>query len=134
MRRVVPGALAVLLLLVSDAVAANGITPVSPQRGDTVPAGSRPVFKGKVRGRGPVYIHVCRSPRKDAEGLICTREAVAKARRRGRRFSHRARFWDLPAFWLNRPGVYYWQAHRISCEHGLGDCRLEGPVVRFRVG
>ena len=83
MRRVVPGALAVLLLLVSDAVAANGITPVSPQRGDTVPAGSRPVFKGRVRGRGPVYIHVCRSPRKDAEGLICTREAVAKARRRG---------------------------------------------------
>ncbi len=54
MRRVVPGALAVLLLLlVSDAVAANGITPVSPQRGDTVPAGSRPTFKGRVRGRGP---------------------------------------------------------------------------------
>ena len=66
--------------------------------------------------------------------MICTGEAVAKARRRGGRFSHRARYWDLPAFWLNRPGVYYWQAHRISCERGLGDCRLEGPVVRFRVG
>jgi hypothetical protein len=126
--------LAALLVLAAPALGGNGITPLVPKRGDTVPVGSRPVFKGKVKGRGPVWVHVCRFARKNADGLICTDAAVMKAHRRGGRFSVRARFFDFPAFWLNRPGRYYWQAHRISCERGLGDCRLEGPVVRFRVG
>jgi hypothetical protein len=134
MRRMLLAVLAAQLLLAAPAQAGNGITPLSPQRGDTVPEGSRPVFKGKVKGRGRVWIHVCRSPRKNAKGLICSQEAVMRAHRRGNRFSVRARFFDFPAFWLNRPGRYYWQAHRISCERGLADCRLEGPVVGFRVG
>jgi len=134
MRRMLVAALAALLLLAAPAFAGNGITPLSPKRGDTVPEGSRPVFKGKVKGRGPVWIHVCPSPRKNARGLICTRDAVVRTHRRGARFSVKAPFFDFPGFWLNRPSTYYWQAHRISCERGLGDCRLEGPVVRFRVG
>ena len=134
MRRIVLAVLAAQLVLAAPALAGNGITPVSPKRGDTVPKGSRPVFKGKVAGPGPVWIRVCRSPRKNAKGLICADEAVMRAHRRGGRFSVRARFFDFPAFWLNRPGRYYWQADRISCVRSLSDCRLEGPVVRFRVG
>ena len=45
-------------------------------------------------------------------------------------FWHEGR--DFPGFWLNRPGTYHWQAYRLACVGG--DCRAEGPIVRFRVG
>ena len=46
---------------------------------------------------------------------------------------YKARFFDFPEFWLNSPCTYYWQAHRISCENGIDDCRLEGQTVKFKV-
>ena len=52
----------------------------------------------------------------------------------GSRFKYRPKFFDFPGFWLNTPGTYYWQAHRISCENGTHDCRIEGPIVEFKVG
>jgi hypothetical protein len=126
-----------LLALPPVAVAAtkNGITPTSPKAGKTIPVGERPTMKGRVRGAGQVYIHVCKSKRKDADGLICTDEAIQRAKKRGGRFSAKMKFFDFPEFWLNSPGTYYWQAHRIACEGGdISDCRQEGPIVRFKVG
>ncbi len=100
-----------------------------------MPVGKRPTFKMKVKGQhNGVYVHVCKSPKKDADGLICTKESIGKAKKqRGSRYAYRAKFFDFPEFWLNNPGTYYWQAHRVSCEHGIGDCRIEGPVVKFKV-
>ena len=135
MRRLsIPAALAALALLASSAVGAGGITPVSPKKGDSVPAGKRPTFKMNVTGAGQVWVHVCKSKKKDAEGLISHDESIGRAKKKsGSRHEYKAKFFDFPAFWLNRPGTYYWQAHRISCENGTDDCRIEGPIVTFKV-
>ena len=137
MRRLVAtAALVATALLAATALGAGGITPISPKRGDTVPAGQRATFKMRYSGKGPIYVHVCKSPRKDGDGLICHRESIGKARKvTSSRAVYRAKFFDFPEFWLNQPGTYYWQAHRIACENGnIDDCRIEGPVVRFKVG
>ena len=135
-RLLLPLVIAGLLALPTAAFAAtkNGITPTAPKAGKTIPAGERPTMKGRVRGSGPVYVYVCKSKRKDGDGLICSDEAIQKARKRAGRFSVKLRFYDYPGFWLNSPGTYYWQAHRIACEGDLDDCRQEGPIVRFKVG
>ncbi len=123
------------LLLPSSAVAAtkNGVTPVAPKAGKSVPAGKRPTFKVRAKGGGQVWVHVCKSKKKDKDGLICTKEAIGRAKKKGGTYKFKAPFFDFPEFWLNSPGTYYWQAHRISCEGDLSDCRQEGPIVKFRV-
>jgi hypothetical protein len=137
MRRLIATAtLATILLLAPAAVGAkNGITPISPKQGDSVPAGKRPTFKLRYSGGGPIWVHVCKSKQKDADGLICSEESIGRAKKTSStRASYKAKFFDFPEFWLNNPGTYYWQAHRIKCENGnLDDCRLEGPIVRFKV-
>jgi hypothetical protein len=133
-RLLLPAVLAAVALSAPAALAQGGITPVSPKKGDSVPAGKRPTFKMNVSGPGKVYVHVCKSKKKDADGLICSKESIGKARKKqGSRYEYKARFFDFPAFWLNRPGTYYWQAHRISCENGIDDCRIEGPTIKFKV-
>ncbi len=124
-----------LLLLPSSAAAAtkHGITPLAPKAGKSVPAGKRPTFKLRAKGLGQVWVHVCKSRKKDKTGLICTKEAIGRAHKKGGVFKFKAPFFDFPAFWLNSPGTYYWQAHRISCEGDLSDCRQEGPIVKFKV-
>jgi hypothetical protein len=136
MRRLLLAApIAALALLAAPALGAGGITPIAPQKGDTIPAGKRPTFKLRVHGKGQVWVHVCKSKSKDADGLICSDESIGRARRvTGSRFKYRPKFFDYPEFWLNSPGTYYWQAHRISCENGIDDCRIEGPTVKFKVG
>jgi hypothetical protein len=134
MRRVLlPAVLAALALFPAGVLARGGITPVSPKRGDSIPAGKRPTFKMKVSGPGKVFVHVCKSRRRGADGLIC-KDWIGRARKKsGRRYEYKAPYFDFPAFWLNRPGTYYWQAHRIACENGIEDCRIEGPTVKFKV-
>jgi hypothetical protein len=128
-------ALAALLAVPTVALGAtkNGITPKSPRAGSTIPVGERPTIKGKVKGSGQVYIHVCKSKKKDKDGLICPDEAIGRAKKQGGTFKFKAPFFDFAEFWLNSPGTYYWQAHRISCDGDLSDCRKEGPIVKFRV-
>ena len=124
------------LLAVPSAASAttkNGITPVAPKAGKSVPAGERPTFKMRVKGPGQVWVHVCKSKRRDSDGLICSDESIGRARKKGSTYQYRAKFFDFPGFWLNSPGTYYWQAHRISCNAAITDCRQEGPIVRFRV-
>lgn len=138
LRRVVAaGAAAAVVAVPSSAGAAtkNAITPTSPQAGAAVAKGKPLTFRGRVRGSGRVFVHVCTSPRTSRrDGTICTRAAFGQATRRSGRFSFTQRVFDFPEFFLNRPGTYYWQAHRILCRRGdTVDCRQEGPVVRFRV-
>lgn len=80
-----------------------------------------------------MWVHVCKSKRKDKDGLICSDEAIGRATKKSGVYRFKAKFFDFPEFWLNSPGSYYWQAHRIACEGTTSDCRQEGPIVKFRV-
>jgi hypothetical protein len=124
-----------LLLLPSaaNATTKNGITPLAPKAGQSVPAGQRPTFKMRAKGGGQVWVHVCKSKAKDSDGLICSDESIGRARKLSGVYRYKPKFFDFPEFWLNSPRAYYWQAHRIACEGDLSDCRQEGPIVRFRV-
>lgn len=139
MRRLLALVLVISALGSSVALAGgrNGLATTAPKKGSTIVAGSRPVFKGKVAGDGVIFVYVSKSPKTNAKGVI--RPGVngmsQQARRTGGTFSVKAKFFDYPEFWLNVPGTYYWQAHRIACENGnTKDCLQEGPVVAFTVG
>jgi hypothetical protein len=140
-----PRTLAVTLILafaiVAPASAAkkNGITPLAPKAGTSVPAGKRPLFRMRSTGPGQVWVYVCKSKKKNAEGVICTKnnvfkgDSIGRAKKKNGVFQYKAKFFDFPEFWLNSPGTYYWQAHRISCTAGSSDCLQEGPIVKFKV-
>jgi hypothetical protein len=123
-----------LLLSAAPALGASGITPLSPKSGSTVPAGQSPTFKMRVKGAGQVWVHVCKSKKKDSDGVICDDESIGQAKKKGSVFQYKPKFFDFDEFWLNNPGTYYWQAHRIQCESGIDDCLQEGPIVKFNVG
>ena len=135
-RLILPAVLVAALVAAAPASAdtKNGITPISPKKDQVVPVGTQPVFKGKVRGKGTVWIHVCKKKSRDGEGIICNKEMIAQARKKDGRFKVKADFFDFPEFWLNSPGTYFWQAHRIACDANISDCRQEGPTVKFKVG
>jgi hypothetical protein len=123
-----------LLIAAPVAYAANGITVVSPKSGAKVKTGTAPTFKVKVKGEGTVWVHVCKSKKKDAEGIICHDESIGQAKKKGSTFQYKPKKFTFPGFWMVTPGTYYWQAHRIDCSGGTDDCRLEGPIVKFKVG
>lgn len=134
-RRIATAAAMTLLVAAggTTAVAAtrNGVTPLSPK--GTIAVGKQPTFKMRVSGPGAVYVHVCKSRKKDSEGVICTTESIGQARRKNGVFVYRPKLFTYPGFWMQTPGTYYWQAHRIQCEGDLDDCRQEGPIVRIRI-
>ncbi len=89
----------------------------------------------RVKGSGQVWVHVCKSKKKDSDGVICHDESIGRAKKKGGTFSYKPKFFDFDEFWLNTPGTYYWQAFRIACEGGdLSDCRQESQIVKFKVG
>jgi hypothetical protein len=124
-----------LLVLPASASAAtkHGITPLMPKAGTSVPAGRTATFKVRVKGNGPVFIHLCKVKKKNKNGVLCPKEPLGRAKKKGTSYGYTSKFVDFPAFWLNNPGTYYWQAHRVACEGSLSDCRQEGPIVKFRV-
>ena len=126
------GVLTAGLTGVAAAAGKNGIRPVSPKQGSTVPVGKSPTFKMRVRGPGQVWVFVCKSAKKKKDGTICNRPSIGPAHKHGGLYTYKPGFYDYPKFWLNTPGTYYWQAHRIDCSGS--DCEKEGPVVRFKVG
>ena len=124
------------LALAGPAAAAtrNGITPLAPKAGTSVPSGKSLTFRMRVNDPGAgVFMHVCKSKRRDKEGMICKKPTILQAKKRKGAFEAKQRFFDFAEFWLNRPGTYYWQAYRIECTSGSSDCKQEGPVVRFKV-
>jgi hypothetical protein len=124
------------LALAGPAAAAtkNGITPLAPKGGTSVPAGKSAKFRMKVSDPGAgVFVHVCKSKKTDRKGLICKKATILQAKKRKGAWEAKQQFFDFPAFWLNNPGTYYWQAYRIECTTGSSDCNKEGPIVRFKV-
>src|SRR4051794_5728903 len=94
-----------VLALASPALAASGITPLSPKSGSTVPAGQSPTFKMRVKGSGQVWVHVCKSKKKDSDGVICDDESIGRAKKKGGVFQYTPKFFDYDEFWLNNPGT-----------------------------
>jgi hypothetical protein len=127
-------ALALAVPAIAAAATKNGITPIAPKAGTTVEVGKAPTFKMRVRGKGTVWVHVCKSAKKNKDGVICSKEMIQQAKKKGSTFQIKAKFFDFPDFWLNSPGTYYWQSFRIDCTGNLNDCNREGPVVKFKVG
>jgi predicted RecA/RadA family phage recombinase len=110
----------------------NGITPLAPKAGTSVPKGKAAVFRMKVANPGAgVFVNVCKSNRKNRDGVICQKTTILQAHKRKGAWEAKQKFFDFPAFWLNNPGTYYWQAYATVCSGS--DCKLEGPVVRFKV-
>jgi hypothetical protein len=118
----------------ASAVTKNGITPLAPKAGTSVPSGKAAIFRMRVKNPGAgVFMHVCKSNKKDKQGMICQKETILRAKKKNGVFQAKQTFYDFPSFWLNNPGTYYWQAYRIECHSGSSDCKQEGPVVRFKV-
>ena len=120
---------------ITDAATKSGITPVAPKAGKAVKTGTRPVFKVRSRGKGPVWVAVSKSAKRNADGVITSSDDTffKRMRKSGGLFQARATYFDYPEFWLNAPGTYYWQAFRIDCKGDLDDCKREGPVVKITV-
>ncbi len=79
-----------------------------------------------------MFVHVCKSKRKDADGMICHDELIGKAKKKtAGATSTRRKFFDFPDFWLNNPGTYYWQAYRSCVRRRPG--RLQGGGPRREV-
>jgi hypothetical protein len=135
-RLIIPAALAILLLSAAPALAKNGVKPISPKKGDTVPLGQAVTFKVNIKGdHNGVFVHVCTSKRKDKDGMICDDEAIGRAKKKaGSRFEYKQKLFDFPEYWLNTSGTYYWQAYRTHCNAAITDCKAEGPIVKFKVG
>ena len=123
---------------VALAASKNGLTPVAPKAGATLPVGKSPTFKVRSSGDGTVWLHICKSAKKNAKGVICYQGknggTIAQMRKKGGVYQVTPKFFDYPGFWANRAGTWYWQAHRIACENGdTSDCLQEGPVVKIRL-
>ena len=90
-----------LLVLPASASAAtkNGITPVAPKAGKSVPAGKSPTFRLRAKGPGQVWVYVCKNKRKNREGLICPpdQEDIGRARKKAGVFRFKPKFYDFPA-------------------------------------
>lgn len=107
-------------------------TPLSPANGAVLAVGKTPTFKVRSTGQGTVWIHISKSARKNAEGVIAHDAHIGQARKKGTTFIHKPRFFDFPAFWANQSKRWYWQSYRIACGE-QSDCKVEGPVRAFRL-
>jgi hypothetical protein len=123
--------LAVAVTAPASAATKNGITPLAPKAGSSVPAGKSPVFRFRSTGQGPRWVHVCKRKKKDKAGIICHKAEIGQAKKKNGVYEYKPKFYDFPEFWLNTRGTYYWQAHRIDCNSK--DCQQEGPIVKFKV-
>ena len=122
----------------AGAVTKNGITPSRRRPATRSPSGRAFVFKLNVQGpeRRAPSCTVCKSKRKDADGIICHEgdDRQGRSTSTARASSTRRKFFDFPGFWLNSPGTYYWQAYRIALRRGHLGLPAEGPIVKFKVG
>jgi hypothetical protein len=123
--------LALAVAVPASAATKNGITPLAPKAGSSVPAGKSPVFRFRSSGSGQRWVHVCKTKKKNSDGVICFKASIGQAKKKKGVYEYKPEFFDFPEFWLNTPGTYYWQAHRIDCN--ANDCRQEGPIVKFKV-
>lgn len=139
MKRVI--ILTLIALVATAAVAVSQIqrpSPISPKNGASFRVGTTPTFKFRAAGSGERWVHVSRSSRRDSQGVIKpVQAAFGRAKRvRGNVYRFKPKHYDYSGSWSNQRRTYYWQAYRISCgeeDTTNDDCRVEGPIRRFRL-
>jgi hypothetical protein len=126
---------ALVLPAAATAATRHGITPLAPKAGGTIRAGERPTFRARVAAQdGAVWVYICKSPKRNADGIICGGASVGRGvRKAGKAIEYRPKVDRAANFWLNVPGTYYWQVSRIDCAGSIDDCHQEGPVTKVVV-
>jgi hypothetical protein len=109
--------------------------PIKPKPNATLAVGKTPWFKVRSTGRGTVWVHVSKSAKRGADGVIGDDAVIAQAHRKGRFFVVRPQSFDYPGFWAKQRKKWYWQPYRIACgeERRAHDCKVEGRVRSFRL-
>ena len=89
----------------------------------------------RVKGAGQVWVHVCKSKKKDAEGVICSDESIGQAKKKGSTFAYKPKFFDFPELLAEHPGhlLLAGPPDRLRGRRP-SDCQQEGQIVKFKVG
>lgn len=127
---------AAMALAAAPAGASTGVKLLSPSAGKVFPVATPITFTASFRGSGTRYMHICSKKTVDRNGKLCfdqTTEQMKPGKRHGK-----SRTWyatpklltALPSYYQNKPGTYYWQAHRIACNR-KNDCTQESRVRSF---
>lgn len=140
-RRRMAAALIAGVTVATGAAAAHGAgagpRAVAPKQGKSIKQGTQITFKVRSSKAGTVILEVSKSRRTGADGTIAGDEYLRKMVAKGKGlYSKKADAYpDWQAYFLNKPGTYYWQAHRINCKdaHSNKDCAIEGPVRKLVV-
>jgi hypothetical protein len=108
-------------------------TPVSPKNAARMPVGKTPTFKVRSTGHGTVWVHVSKSAKRGADGVIGNDAVIVQAHKKGKYYVVKPKFFNYPGFWANQKKKWYWQAYRIACgeQHKASDCKVEGRVRNF---
>ena len=61
------------------------------------------MFRFRSSGPGQRWVHVCKKKKKNADGVICFKASIGKAKKNNGVYEYKPQFYDFPAFWLNRP-------------------------------
>ena len=114
-------------------------TLLTPAEGATVSAGTPIAFRIQTHPdeTHSLWLRVSKSPAMDAEGVIGTDaeiETFTAVPGAPGIYEAAPQYFSYSGFWMNTPGVYYWQAYRIHCTTGSSDCRIESPVRTLIVG
>lgn len=107
---------------------------VWPKANKGYDTGTRFTFKVRTTGNDALFVRVSKSKKKAKDGRLKDPVYFRKmGRRKGSLFSKKVeRYRGLRGHFINRPGTYYWQAHRIDCSE-QDDCYVEGPVRKLRI-
>jgi hypothetical protein len=128
-------ALAAVLPVAVDAAIPRPV-PLAPKNRATLNAGPTPTFKVRSTGAGTVWLHISKSPKRNANGIIKHDQHIQQMRRKtGSTFVVKPKSYTFPGFWAVTKGKYYWQSFRIACaeETRSSDCDVEGPVRSFTI-
>lgn len=110
--------------------------PVSPTAGAAHVAGQQIVFQIRSEpGDSLLWVHVSKSPQLDACGTIgfdAEIEPASATPADPSTYVAAPTYFSFPTFWMNSPGVYYWQVYRIHYGSGADGC-VESPVQSFTI-
>jgi hypothetical protein len=107
-------------------------TLLTPARSSVVTAGSPIVFRIRTHARDRfLWLNVSRSRARHKCGVIGHDVAWEQFVATGRAGVYQAKphYSDFPSLWMNTPGTYYWQAHRIAGRDGC----VESAISVLRI-
>lgn len=140
------GALVVAALLLASLAPAAGAAPtaLSPKNGKRFSVGAFLTYKVRDRSsqarHGGVFLNVA-DRKKTKKGQLKRSPSNASGdfakmkRRKHGLYTYTPPHYTFPSWYMQKPDVYYWQAHHIDC--GVGstyNCNVVTKIRHFRVG